>query len=288
MRSSSSNNSIFVVSSLAVLSITVFGIYQQQISSHDGLTLQEHAVADKEMDLNEIHWWDDLLVLNEEKITNYIVEEMFAEAQMSCISFTTQWYQKGAGAKETMSPVADCLPGFGRWTTKLLAAQDIEANKRASDLAQENQIAYWSVSTRTVQTVSTQTTPQWKSVATTTVWTSDDIKNMPGYTEKMQALYADYKERALAVWVTPVSFEVFEQRYLAMLALQQWNTAVIPVQQPSAWAVNIDDSRTTTKTTVQQPTTDTNMPSSYKFSNEGSAVKTQQKQDPAWGRTLRF
>jgi hypothetical protein len=29
--------------------------------------------------------------------------------------------------------------------------------------------------------------------------TSDDIKNMPGYAEKMQALYADYKERVLAV-----------------------------------------------------------------------------------------
>jgi hypothetical protein len=111
---------------------------------------------------------------------------------------------------------------------------------------------------------------------------------MPGYAEKMQTLYADYKERVLAVWVTPVSFEVFEQRYLAMLVMQQGNTATIPVQQPSAWAVNIDDSRTTTKTTVQQPITDTKMPSSYKFSNEGSAVKTQPQQDPAWVRTLRF
>jgi hypothetical protein len=55
MRYSSSNNSIFVVSSLAVLSITVFGIYQQQFSSPD-VVPQEHAVADRQIDLERTYW----------------------------------------------------------------------------------------------------------------------------------------------------------------------------------------------------------------------------------------
>lgn len=56
---------------------------------------------------------------------------------------------------------------------------------------------------------------------------------MPGYAEKMQALYADYMQRMVQGGGTPVSFEVFEQRYLAMLIMQQANTAVTPVQQPN-------------------------------------------------------
>jgi hypothetical protein len=112
---------------------------------------------------------------------------------------------------------------------------------------------------------------------------------MPGYAEKMQALYADYKERVLAVWVTPVSFEVFEQRYLAMLVMQQGNTAVIPVPQPdAAWAVNTDPSGTTTRTTVQQPTSDWNTQSTYKFNNGAWAQQTQPQENNWWGRTLRF
>jgi hypothetical protein len=31
-----------------------------------------------------------VLVLDEEKVNEYIVEEMLTEAQMSCVSFTTQ------------------------------------------------------------------------------------------------------------------------------------------------------------------------------------------------------